>query len=192
VLADYSDRSGRATWLLAEVLAQGLERTLIATVASPTLLDRLLAGGVKTGDPFDAEVGGPVGGEAEPSAGVPVRVTGTVQAIVAGTTGRGAGTWLSVAFGRGNVLVLSPYLVQIMEPSELWDLGLKPENFDVVAIKSRVHFRRGFDDSGYARTILLVEPPEPFVGTVHLDALPYRHLRPSDFYPYGDPAFDAG
>ncbi|MFX5562719.1 hypothetical protein ABTD73_19905, partial [Acinetobacter baumannii] len=87
--------------LLAEVLAQGLERTLIATVASPTLLDRLLAGGVKTGDPFDADVGGPVAGEAEPSAGVPVRVTGTVQAIVAGTTGRGAGTWLSVAFGRG-------------------------------------------------------------------------------------------
>ena len=151
-----------------------------------------MAGGVKAGDPFDAEVGGPVGGEAEPSAGAPVRVTGTVQAVVEGTTGRGAGTWLCVAFGRGNLLVLSPYLVQIMEPSELWDLGLEPADFDVVAIKSRVHFRRGFDDGGYARTILLVEPPEPFVGTVHLDALPYQHLKATDFYPYGAPAFDAG
>jgi hypothetical protein len=33
-----------------------------------------------------------------------------------------------------------------------------------------------------------VEPDEPFLGTVRLEALPYRHLRPADFYPYGGPA----
>ncbi|MGU3468724.1 M81 family metallopeptidase [Methylobacterium sp. C33D] len=191
VLADYSDRSGRATWLLAEVLAQGLERALIATIAAPTVVDRLLAGGVTVGDPFDAEVGGPGDGAVEPSAGRPVRVTGTVCGVVGATTGRGGGIWICVAFGRGNVLVLSPHLVQIMEPAELWGLGLEPGDFDVVAIKSRVHFRRGFDDGVYARTILLVEPPEPFLGTVHLDALPYENLRLGDYYPYGDPAFDA-
>jgi microcystin degradation protein MlrC len=193
VLADYSDRSGRATWLLAELLAHDLERTLVGTIASPEVLNRLLAAGVKPGDPFDEAVGGPVGGEDDPSAGSPVRVTGTVLAVVGATAGRGSGDlWLCVGFGRGNVLVLSPYLVQIMEPAELWALGLEPADFDVVAIKSRVHFRRGFDDAGYARTILLVEPPEPFLGTVHLDALAYQHLRLGDFYPYGDPSFDAG
>ena len=41
------------------------------------------------------------------------------------------------------------------------ELGLDPAGYDVIAIKSRVHFRRGFDDSGYAKTILLVEPAEP-------------------------------
>ncbi len=193
VLADYSDRSGRATWLLAEVLAQDLERTLVGTVASPAVLRRLLAGGVKAGDAFDEAVGGSVDGEDDPSAGSPVRITGTVLAIVRATAGRGSDdVWLCVGFGQGNVLVLSPYLVQIMEPSELWDLGLNAADFDVVAIKSRVHFRRGFDDAGYARTILLVEPPEPFLGTVHLDALAYEHLRLGDSYPYGNPAFDAG
>jgi len=50
-----------------------------------------------------------------------------------------------------------------------------------------VHFRRGFDDSGLARTILLVEPAEPFLGTVRLDALPYEHVDLRRYYPYGDP-----
>ncbi len=97
--------------------------------------------------------------------------------------------WISVGFGDGNVLVISPYLVQIMEPSTLTELGLDLSEFQVIAIKSRVHFRRGFDDSGFARTILLVEPTEPFLGTVRLDALAYRNVDLSDFYPYGDPEF---
>jgi microcystin degradation protein MlrC len=84
--------------------------------------------------------------------------------------------------------VLSPFLVQIMHPEELWALGLSAADYDVIAIKSRVHFRRGFDDSGFAPTILLVEPEEPFLGTVRLEALPYRNLTLRDFYPYGAPA----
>ena len=46
-----------------------------------------------------------------------------------------------------------------------------------------MHFRRGFDDSGFAKTILLVEPEQPFLGTVRLEALPYRHVDISKFYP---------
>ena len=84
--------------------------------------------------------------------------------------------WVGVRFGDGNVLVISPYLVQIMEPSSLTDLGLDPAAFQVIAIKSRVHFRRGFDDSGFAKTILLVEPTQPFLGTVRLDALAYENV----------------
>ena len=85
--------------------------------------------------------------------------------------------------------MLSPYLVQIMEPVTLSDAGIDPAAFDVIAIKSRVHFRRGFDDNGFAKTILLVEPPEAFLGTVRLDGLPYRNVDLSRYYPYGSPAF---
>ena len=99
--------------------------------------------------------------------------------------------WVGVDFGDGNVLVISPYLVQIMEPSTLTDVGLDPAAFQVIAIKSRVHFRRGFDDSGFARTILLVEPTEPFLGTVRLDALRYGNVDLRTFYPYGNPRFPA-
>ena len=184
VLADYSDRSGYATWLLQEIIAQKLERTLIATVASPDAIRSVRAAGLGPGDAFDAEVGGLF----DESAGEPVRISGTIREIGAATSGRG-NDWICVSFGKGNVLLLSPYLVQMMEPSELWELGLRPEEFDVVAIKSRAHFRRGFDDSGFAPTILLVEPPEPFLGTVHLQALPYENLTLTDYYPYGNPRF---
>ncbi len=102
----------------------------------------------------------------------PVHLTGTVHSVIE----RAGERWVSVRFGRGNVLVITPYLEQIIEPSTLTAIGLDPAAFKVIAIKSRAHFRRGFDDSGFAKTIMLVEPPHPFLGTVHLDALPYRNV----------------
>jgi microcystin degradation protein MlrC len=186
VLADHSDRSGYATWLLREIIAQGLSRTLVATIAAPQAIEALVARRAKPGDAFDMDIGGRV----DVSAGDPVRITGRVLAIAGASTPRAQGrgqSWVCVSFGEGNVVVLSPFLVQIMHPEELWALGLSAADFEVIAIKSRVHFRRGFDDSGFAPTILLVEPEEPFLGTVRLEALPYRNLNLRDFYPYGGP-----
>jgi microcystin degradation protein MlrC len=68
-------------------------------------------------------------------------------------------------------------------------LGLDLAAFDVIALKSRVHFRRGFDDTGFAGTILVVEPDQPFLGTVRLEALPYENVALKRYYPYGDPNF---
>ncbi len=87
------------------------------------------------------------------------------------------------------MLLLSPVLVQIKELSTLRARGIEPADFDVIAIKSRVHFRRGFDDSGFAKTILLVEPDQPFMGTVHLQSLAYEFVELEKYYPYGAPAF---
>jgi microcystin degradation protein MlrC len=181
VLADHSDRSGSATWLLKEIIAQDLSDVLIATIADAKVSDALKAAGVKAGDPFDMEVGG----LADESAGAPVRIQGTVLNAVEGY----GQLWVVVQFGRGNVLVISRYLVQVMEPLPLNALGFDVTNFKVIAIKSRVHFRRGFDDSGFAKTILLVEPIEPFLGTVRLDGLPYQNVDLKKFYPYGEPKF---
>lgn len=186
VIGDHSDRSGFSTFILREAITQGLSRTLHATIAAPEAVADCLARGAKPGDAFDAEIGGRV----DPSAGDPVRITGMIVAIGRATTARAMGggdSWVCVRFGEGNVVVLSPFLAQILEPSELWSLGLREADFDVVVLKSRVHFRRGFDDSGFAGRILLVEPDEPFLGTVRLDALPYENLRLADFYPYGEP-----
>ncbi|HSG98300.1 MAG TPA: hypothetical protein VLA11_09945, partial [Woeseiaceae bacterium] len=64
---------------------------------------------------------------------------------------------------------------------------LDPNDYDVFVLKSRVHFRRGFDETGYAGTIILVDAPGPFVGTIALDALPYENVTLTDYYPYGTP-----
>jgi microcystin degradation protein MlrC len=181
VLADHSDRSGSATWLLREIITQDLSNTLIATIADAPVTARLKAAGAKTGDAFDMEIGG----LADESAGQPLRVQGTILMAVEGH----GQFWVVISFGRGNVLILSTYLVQVMEPFSLGNLGLDIGAFQIMAIKSRVHFRRGFHDNGFAKTILLVEPSEPFLGTVHLDKLAYENVDLKRYYPYGDPVF---
>ena len=183
VLADHSDRSGYATWLLKEIIAKDLARTLIATIADGPAIAKLKAQGAKVGDAFDMEVGG----VADESAGEPVRIRGTILKAV---ENRGQ-LWVCVGFGRDNVLVLTPYLVQVIDHVPLLALGLDIGAFEVFAIKSRVHFRRGFHDNGFAKTILLVEPTEPFLGTVRLDKLPYKNVGLKQFYPYGNPTFSA-
>jgi microcystin degradation protein MlrC len=181
VLADHSDRSGSATWLLREIVEQDLADVLIATVADAGASNELKASGVKPGDAFDREVGG----LADESAGASIRIRGTVLNAV-DAYGQ---LFVVVKFGRNNVLVLSRYLVQVMEPGPLAALGLDVASFKAFAIKSRVHFRRGFDDSGFAKTILLVEPVQPFLGTVRLEGLPYQNVDLKKFYPYGEPRF---
>jgi microcystin degradation protein MlrC len=181
VLADHSDRSGAATWLLREIIAQDLSNTVIATVTDAAATAKLRAQGAKAGDAFDMEVGG----LADVSAGEPVRIQGTILKAVEGT----GQFWVSIKFGRDNVLILSTYLVQIVEPFSLNNLGVDIDAFQIMAIKSRVHFRRGFHDNGFARTILLVEPTDPFLGTVRLDKLPYENVDLKQYYPYGNPVF---
>jgi microcystin degradation protein MlrC len=181
VLADHSDRSGYATWLLREIIAQDLSNTVIATIADAAATAKLRAQGAKAGDAFDMEVGG----LADESAGDPVRIQGTIIKAVE----RHGQFWASIRFGRDNILILSTYLVQIIEPFSLKNLGVDLGACQVMAIKSRVHFRRGFHDNGFAKTILLVEPVEPFLGTVRLDQLPYENVDLRQYYPYGNPAF---
>lgn len=176
VLADHSDRSGAATWLLRALLESSLPRVLIATVADAEAVDAAIPGAA-----FDRDVGGRL----DPSAGEVVRVRGRV--VARDESQRRGGTWARIDLGQGSELVVSRYLTQIIELEQLRAMGIDPAAFDIIAIKSRVHFRRGFDDSGFAPTILLVEPDEPFLGTVRLDALPYRNLDISRFYPYGSP-----
>lgn len=186
VVADHSDRSGYATWVLQRVLDRQFERTLVVSVADGALVDELIASGVAPGDAFDHAVGGGM----DESAGEPVRIRGTVVSSGDSPPGIGGrGKWIAVDIGRGNVLVVSAFLMQIIETAQLRQMGFSLEDFELFVIKSRVHFRRGFDDSGFSPCILLVEPDQPFLGTTRLEGLPYEHLRLQDYYPYGLEAF---
>lgn len=181
VLADYSDRNGDATYILREILEQKLSNVLYATLRDENALEALAASGAREGYLFDLEVGG-FAGEAS---GSPVRVQGTVTYF---GPGLGFDRLAIVEFGDGNALIVTPALEQIIRPEELKFGPLDPADFDIFVVKSRVHFRRGFDETGYARTILAVDAPGPFIGTIHLDALPYENVNLTDYYPYGIPA----
>jgi microcystin degradation protein MlrC len=180
LIADHADRSGHATLLLQEIIAQKLTRTLIVTVTDPNIIDTLVAGRAKAGDVFDMMVGGLV----DESAGKSVHVNGTLLKITGG-----ARSWAHIGFGNGNLLVISRYLEQITTPALLVRAGLNPDDYDVIVVKSRVHFRHGFCDSGFAKTALVVEGDEPSLGTVRLDGLKYENIDLCSYYPYGNPTF---
>jgi microcystin degradation protein MlrC len=180
VLADYSDRSGDATHVLAQVLEQDLSGVLIATIRDENVIDTLLANDAQVGDRFSM----PVGGFAGPASGEPVQVDGTLTFL---GEAFGYPAVAVIEFGDRNSLIITPALKQILWTDELRFGPLDPDNFDTFVVKSRVHFRRGFDETGYAKTIVIVDAPGPFVGTVHLDALPYENVTLDDYYPYGTP-----
>lgn len=179
-VGDHSDRPGDATHILNAFEAAGIGNVLYGTITSPATLEALAAAGARPGDPFDMEIGG-----FTPSGGSPRRIVGTLEYF---GEGFGYDAIAAVSFGDGNVVFLTPAYEQVLYPDNFRFGSIDPADYDVFVVKSRVHFRRGFDETGYARTIVVVEAPEPFVGTTFLDALPYENVDLSEQYPYGVPA----
>ena len=184
VLADYSDRPGDATWILRELLDQGVTGVLYVALRDERALDALAERDAAAGDPFDMAVGGFTG----PQAGEPVRVRGTVRYF--------GPLWsyervAAVEMEGGSLLVITPAYEQVTTLGRIRIPGIDPDDYRVFVVKSRVHFRRGFDETGYAPTILVVDAPGPWVGTTRLDGLDYRHAPIDALYPFGDAAWPA-
>ncbi len=179
VLGDYSDRPGDATWILRELIEKKVSKVLYAALRDEHALAVLRASDAQPGDPFDREVGGFTG----PQAGLPVRVTGTVRFF---GEGWGYDEIAIVEFGDQNLLFITPTYEQVRTLAPLKFAGIDPDDFDVFVVKSRVHFRRGFDETGYAKTILVVDAPGPWFGTTRLDALDYEFAPIDRLYPFGD------
>lgn len=178
-VGDHSDRPGDATHILRAFEAAGVERVLYGAISDGELLDSLAEAGASAGTPFDAEVGG-----FTPSGGTPVHIRGTLTYF---GEWRGYDRVAVVEFGGGNAVIIVPAYTQVTDPESFRFGPLDPSDFDVFVVKSRVHFRRGFDETGFAPTIVVVEAPGPFVGTTFLDALPYENVDLGALYPYGTP-----
>ena len=179
-VGDHSDRPGDATHIFKAFEAAGIERVLHGAISDPAVLERLVESGASVGDPFDEEIGG-----FTPSGGTPARLTGELAYL---GEWRGYDVVAVVRYGNGSAVILVPAYTQITDPEAFRFGPLDPDTFDVFVVKSRVHFRRGFDETGFAPSIVVVEAPGPFVGTTYLDALPYENVDLSTLFPYGDPA----
>ncbi len=178
-VGDHSDRPGDATHILKAFEAAGIGKVLYGTITDPGVLQALDAGGAAPGDAFDMEVGG-----FTPSGGTPAPIHGDLLYFGEGFSFDRVAV---VGFGEGNVLFITPTYEQVTDPQRFAFAPVDLSDFDVFVVKSRVHFRRGFDETGFAPTIIVVEAPGPFVGTTFLDALPYENADLSVLYPYGAP-----
>jgi microcystin degradation protein MlrC len=178
-VGDHSDRPGDATHILRAFQEMGIGQVLYGTITDPGVLEALEESSAQAGDPFDMEIGG-----FTPSGGEPYRIQGT---LVYFDEGFRYDKVAVVEFGDGNAVIITPTYEQVTEPDRFRFMPMALDDFDVFVVKSRVHFRRGFDETGFARTIVVVEAPGPFVGTTYLDALPYEHVDLTVLYPYGMP-----
>lgn len=183
VMGDYWDRPGDATWTLKELIDQNVSGFLYATLTDENVLNTIWEEDIQPGDPFDMKVGGYTGEQA----GEPVQITGTLA-------WRGS-QWgydkaAAVEFGDGNMLLIAPSYQQNRTTESVTFGPVDPDDYDVFVLKSRVHFRRGFDETGYAKTIHIVDAPGDWFGTVRLDALNYENVEIENYYPFGDVSFE--
>ena len=59
-------------------------------------------------------------------------------------------------------------------------LNIDLEKLDIISLKSRVHFRRGFYESGFAGAIYEIDAPG--LGPADLTTIEYKNI-PKDIYP---------
>lgn len=171
VVADHSDRTGNSTWILAELIRQGGKNFCITTLTDERALVELK--GKKVGEAVSLNIGG----WAEQTSGRPVKIDGTLE-------------WMGkyeqmdqvavIRFGASNRVILTPVLHQVTDPGIFKPLGIDLAKLEIIVLKSRVHFWRGFVEDGLAKAVFQVDAPG--LGPADVSTIPYR-FAPRTLYP---------
>ncbi|MCP4725221.1 MAG: M81 family metallopeptidase [bacterium] len=171
VIADHSDRTGGSTHILEELLRQRASNFCITTLRDERAIEKIKAENT-VGDRITINLGG----YSDEYAGNPVEVTGTVSFI--GEYRRDATVVL--ALNNNDHVILTEHLMQITDTGIFEPLGIDLSSLDIIVLKSRVHFRRGYHETGFAGAIFEVDAPG--WGPADLTNLPYTNI-PKDIYP---------
>jgi microcystin degradation protein MlrC len=171
VIADHSDRTGGSTHILEELLRQGAFNFCITTLRDERAIEK-----IQTDHAVGDRVRLQLGGYSDDFAGNPVSVSGEVTFI--GEYRRDPTVVLSLS--NNNWVILTQNLMQITDTNIFEPLGIPLDKLDIIVLKSRVHFRRGYHETGFAKTIIEVDAPG--WGPADLTVLPYKNI-PKDIYP---------
>lgn len=178
VLADHADRIGDSTHVLRELIEQDASNFVVATINDEAAIEEIAE---TAGEGERVTVS--VGGHAERLAGDPVELDAEVEYLGSYDTERSHYERVAVLrFGENNRVILTPELHQVTTPDILDELGTPYEDA-IVAIKSRVHFRRGFVEPGVAGEVVVVDAPG--IGPADLTELEYQNV-PNDLYPLSE------
>jgi microcystin degradation protein MlrC len=118
-----------------------------------------------------------VGGYADRFAGKPVSIEGAVEYL---GEYEHFDTIAVLNFGANNRVIVTPQLHQVTTPEIFATLGIDLEDCDIISLKTRVHFRRGFHETGLAGAIFEIDTPG--LGPADLTTLEYKNV-PKDLYP---------
>ena len=185
ILVDHGDNCGAGgnqdvMDVLAEVMRQGLDDVAAGPIWDPASVARMIEAGV--GAEVTLQLGGKTDMPALELKGSPLEVTGRVRCITDGRfriTGPMA-TGTRVNMGRTAVLDTGPVQIVVSEDRfEPFDTGcfthagIDPAQKKYVLIKSRQHFRAGFEP--IARHIVLIAGPG--VCSSDYSLFPFKNLR---------------
>jgi microcystin degradation protein MlrC len=171
VIADHSDRTGGSTHILQELMGQGAGNFCIATLRDEKAL-KWIEANAEVGDSISLKVGG----YSDQFAGDSLRINGRITFV--GPYRRD--TVAVIGFGNNNHIILTPHLHQVTSTEIYSALGIDLASIDIFVLKSRVHFRRGYHETGFAGAIFEVDAPG--LGPADLTTLPYKNI-PKDLYP---------
>ena len=172
VIADHSDRTGNSTHILEGLIRLGARNFVIATIADEQAIQEIQrSGGVGSRVSVD------VGGYADEFAGNPVRIDGVVEFLDRMMQFE---TVAVVRFGDNNRVILTPALHQVTDTSIFPGVGIDFGEVDIVSIKSRVHFWRGYVETGIAGAVVVIDAPG--LGPADLSTIEYQNV-PRDIYP---------
>lgn len=158
LLLDHADNCGSGATqdvmtAIEAVLRAGLEEVAVATVWDPAAVGEMQAAG--EGATVTLDLGGRTDMPAIGLRGRPLRVTGVVETLAAGTFTVEGPMYTGVTVDCGPSALLRVGGVRIIVTShhhEPWDLGvfrmlgLEPERLRYLMLKSRIHYRAGFGD----------------------------------------------
>jgi microcystin degradation protein MlrC len=172
IIADHADRTGNSTHILEALIRQEAHNFCIATIADKKCIDQIVSE-AEIGDSVTVDVGG----YADRFAGKPVSIEGTVEYL---GEYEHFDTIAVLQFGDNNRVILTPTLHQVTTPEIFDSLGIDIGECEIISLKSRVHFRRGFHETGLAGAIIEIDTPG--LGPADLTTLEYENV-PKDLYP---------
>jgi len=185
MLIDHGDNCGSGgnqdvMAVLAEIIAQGLDNVCAGPFSDPEAVAQLIDAGI--GAQVTVALGGKVDMPAMSLKGEPLTVTGTVKRITDGSFTVTGPMFTGVKLNIGRTVVLDTGKIEIVvsegryEPFDqgcFTHAGIDPAKKSYVLLKSRQHFRAGFES--IAREIVMISGP----GTCTSDytLFPWKDLR---------------
>jgi microcystin degradation protein MlrC len=193
ILVDHGDNAGAGgnqdtMAVLAEVIRQGLEDVVVGPIWDPESVARLIEAGV--GHEVEIELGGKTDVPAMNLQGEPLPIRGVVRRITDGrfTLTGPMMTGMTIGMGRTAVLDTGTLAIVVsedrMEPFDtgvFTHAGIDPGKKRFILIKSRQHFRAGFEP--IAKHVVLVAGPG--VCSSNYELFPFKNLR-RPIYPLDD------
>ena len=185
LVCDGADRTGDSTWILEELLAQGLTGWVVPGIADPKAA-KYLEDNHKVGD----KVSVTIGGWASQFSGNPVEVTGTIEYAgrpeyrLIGPMMKGMPISESYVvrlnLGDNRHVVVSEKMRVPLDAAGILAVDLDPKTLDIIVLKDRVHHRAYWDD--HVKLDFPIDAPG--IGPADLSILAYENA-PDDAFPIG-------